>query len=155
MLHVLAGGPRYRLHNTYQATTKRKQVRFAEHDFFHSTSSSTPMKSTTNGLPGPMPYVPLYMTTKPFTPRRPHRYLDMSAVTWDMRDHQSTLLRKHHSISSLTCSNIPATNPPLRFLSITSPHLPWTINVYALNDSFVTVEDVLASIYRSLRINVL
>jgi hypothetical protein len=61
--------------------------------------------------------------------------------------------RNHHSVSSRTLRE-PATNPPLPFLSITSQHLPWSIKVYASsNNSFVTVEDVLSSIYRSLRTN--
>jgi len=35
----------------------------------------------------------------------------------------------------------PATKPPLLFFTISSSHLPWIIKVYALNNSFVTVED--------------
>jgi hypothetical protein len=82
----------------------------------------------------------------------PHPYLDAYAVTWDLRDHQSAVSHNHHSVSSRTFEV--ATYPSLPFLSITSHHLPWAIEVHASNNSFVTVGDVLSSIYHSLRTNI-
>jgi len=158
-------------------TQPKKYVRFAYKNTFYSplavptpnlsfSSSTVPSSSgpitppsTMKGLPGPMPFVPPYVPAKPMhssryaSPARPHPYLDTSAVTWDMRDHQSAASRSHHSISNRTLCE-PATNPPLPFLRITSQHLPWSIKVYSSNNSFVTVDDVLSSIYRSLRTNV-
>ena len=77
----------------------------------------------------------------------------MSGITWDLRDHQSAASRNHHSISSWALCE-PATKPPLPFLTISSSYLPWVIKIDASNNLFVTVEDVLSSIYRSLRINI-
>ncbi|KDR67080.1 hypothetical protein GALMADRAFT_80144 [Galerina marginata CBS 339.88] len=68
-------------------------------------------------------------------------------------DHPSAITRNHHTVSSRALCE-PATNPPLGFISMTSPYLPWTIKVYASNRSYVTLEDVYESIYRSLRANV-
>jgi len=131
--------------------TKPKQVRFA---YKLNTFHSPPPPSVTRSIP----YVPSYPPAKFIIPSRyarpvrPHSYLDVPGVTWDLRDHQSTASRKHHSISSRALRE-PATNPPLPFLTISSPRLPWMTKVYALNNSFVTVEDVFSSIYRSLRFN--
>jgi hypothetical protein len=154
-------------------TTEPKQVRFAyKLNIFHSPpppeASALPFSSTIPSSSRPIippsvtrstPYVPPYPPAKSTMPSsryamsvRPHSYLDMSGVTWDLRDHQSTASRKHHSISSRALCE-PATNPPLPFFTISSYRLPWTIKVYASNNSFVTVEDVLSSIYHSLRFN--
>jgi hypothetical protein len=77
----------------------------------------------------------------------------MSAVTWDLMDHPSMITRNHHSISSRTVCE-PATNPPLGFITITTPYLPWTIKVHASNGSYITLENVFDAIYRSLRTNI-
>ena len=154
-------------------TTKPKQVRFAyKLNIFHSPPPpETPALSFSSTIPSSsepitppsvtrsIPYVPSYAPAKSIMPSlrydppvRPHSYLDMSGVTWDLRDDQSAASSKHHPISSRALCE-PATNPPLPFLAISSSRLPWTIKVYASNNSFVTVEDVLSSIYRSLRFN--
>ena len=154
-------------------TTKAKQVRFAYENIFYSPpppetpglsfSSTIPSSSgliTPPSMTRSIPYAPSYPLAKsirmPFPryagPVHPHSYLDMSSVTWDLRDHQSTASRNHHSISSWELCK-PATNPALPFLTISSSRLPWIIKVYASNNSFATVEDVLSSIYRSLRTN--
>ncbi|KAF8959347.1 hypothetical protein BDZ97DRAFT_1667301 [Flammula alnicola] len=68
-------------------------------------------------------------------------------------DHPSTITRNHHSISSRAFPE-PATNPPMPFITITASSLPWTIKVYASNRAFVTFEDVVDSVYRTLRTNI-
>ena len=46
----------------------------------------------------------------------------------------------------------PATVPPVRFLTIVSPHLPWAIPVPGIApNAFVTISDVLSGLYHSLR----
>ena len=158
----------------HYTTTKPKKVRFAYKNTFHSppplqtptlsfSSSTIPSSSgmiTPPSATRPIPYVPSYTPPKPSMPSsrylgpvRPHSYLDTSGVTWDLRDHQSAASRNHHSISSRALCE-PATNPPLPFITISSSHRPWFVKVYASNNSFVTVEDVLSSIYRSLRTNI-
>ncbi|KDR65277.1 hypothetical protein GALMADRAFT_82044 [Galerina marginata CBS 339.88] len=68
-------------------------------------------------------------------------------------DHPSTITRHRFPISSRRLRE-PATNPPQLFINITSPYLPWSIKVHALNCPYVTVDDVLYAIYYSLRTNV-
>ena len=104
-------------------------------------------------LPGAIPFVPFIGPSQYARPALPHRYLDVSAVTWDMRDHQSAASRNYHPVSSQKLFE-PATSPALPFLHITSQHLPWSIEVHAPNNSFVTVGDVLSSVYHSLRTNI-
>ncbi|KAJ7442593.1 hypothetical protein B0H11DRAFT_1658476, partial [Mycena galericulata] len=48
----------------------------------------------------------------------------------------------------------PAVSPPQVSLSIGTPHLPWSITVPAYNRRYVSVSDVLATLYRALRTNV-
>jgi hypothetical protein len=48
----------------------------------------------------------------------------------------------------------PASEPPLAFIHISSQHLPWSCKVHASNGRYVTVSDVLESLYRSLRVNI-
>jgi hypothetical protein len=154
-------------------TTKPKQVRFAYKNIFYSPPpTETPALSFSSTIPSSsglitppsmtrsIPYAPSHLPAKSTRmpssryagPVHPHSYLDMFSVTWDLRDHQSTASRKHQSISRRELCK-PATKPALPFLTIYSSRLPWIIQVYASNNSFVTVEDVLSSIYRSLRTN--
>jgi hypothetical protein len=49
----------------------------------------------------------------------------------------------------------PAVYPPQRTISITTPHLLWTITVTVSNGRFITVSDALNELYRSLRTNVM
>ena len=48
----------------------------------------------------------------------------------------------------------PATNPPTPYLQIKCPHLPWTLEVVCKTTNFVTIVDVLAQLYSSLRLTV-
>ncbi|KAF8967254.1 hypothetical protein BDZ97DRAFT_1656512 [Flammula alnicola] len=152
-----------------------KQVRFAYKNSYHSppptpalsfssstiSSGSGPLTPpyATQGLPGPTPYTIPYAPSKHLKSSRyvgsvrAHPLLEMGAITWDVMDHPSTIRRDYNSVPNHTFREA-ATNPPLAYLSITSPHLPWVIKVYASNGSFVTLEDVFTTIYRALRINI-
>jgi hypothetical protein len=68
-------------------------------------------------------------------------------------DDFSTITRNNHQLPSRVLYE-QATTPPLPFLSIASLHLPWLIDVYASNGSYVSVGDVFSSIYWSLRTNI-
>lgn len=67
-------------------------------------------------------------------------------------ENPSTIALSNYSPSRLRVEQ--ATAPPLPALSITLIHFPWTINVYASNGSYVSLEDLFESIYRSLRTNI-
>ena len=140
---------------------KDKQVRFAYnlHTFHPSTPApnlspsnsapNTPPPSQKQCLPRISPYNSTYFS--PSMPR-PHPFLEPSAVSWNLMDHVSSITRNNHP--STRAFYEPATTPPMPFLTITSRHLPWIIDVYASNGSFVTLGDVLNSIYCSLRTNI-
>lgn len=140
---------------------KDKQVRFAYNlHTFHpsipelSLAPSIPSPitppSTSQSLPRPSPY-----NTAHFSPSipRPHPLLEVSAVSWNLMEHFSTITRHNHLLLGRVLFE-QATTPSLPFLSITSIHLPWIIDVYASNGSYVTLGDVFSSIYRALRINI-
>ena len=158
--------------STMPTSRKQKQVRFAYRDTFHSpvtpalTFASSILSSpgpitppqTSHGLPGPSPYTISYVPQFPGKPPlhsgplRPHPLLESAAVNWDLRENPSTIALSNYSLSRMRVEQ--ATTPPLPVLSITSTHLPWTINVYASNGSYVTCEDFFESVYRSLRTNI-
>lgn len=139
---------------------KDKQVRFAYNlHTFHSPgvpalkalapsvpSSITP-PSTTHPLPRSSSY------SNPYFSPSLHPLLEATAVNWNLMEHLSTLTLNNHLFPSRAFYE-QATTPPLPFLSITSLYLPWSIDVYASNGSFVTVGDVFSCIYRSLRTNI-
>lgn len=135
---------------------KGKQVRFAYNlHTFHSPgapsrSLDTPPSSNVRlpAVPGPYPYAYNYASVP-----RAHPLLEASGVSWDMMEHSSTLTRNKHFLPGRALHE-PATTPPLSFLSISSIHLPWIIDVYASNGSYVSLGDVFNSIYRSLRTNI-
>jgi hypothetical protein len=134
---------------------KDKRVRFAYNlHTFHSPgtparSLDTPLSSSRR-LPLPHPYA---ASASYASVPRPHPLLEASAIRWDMMEHSSTITRNKHFLSGRALFE-PATTPPLPFLSITSIHLPWIIDVYASNGSYVSLGDVFNSIYRSLRTNI-
>ena len=148
---------------------KSKTVHFASKDIFYSPPpnpvsalSLTPITppSTSYGLPGPSPYELSYSPQHPIKsvqypgPVHAHPLLDTSTVTYNLMDHPSTIMTpNNHSLSTRTLLE-QATNPPVKFLTISSLHLPWTIKVYASNGSYVTLQDIFDSIYRNLRTNI-
>lgn len=155
-----------------------KQVRFAYKNTFHSppvTPAVPPLSFSSSTVPsslGPItpPSVsyplppsstqrPIHGVPKPISSSgyagsaRSHPYLEMSAITWDIMDHPSTISRHHQSISNRVWSEA-ATTPPMPFIVITVPHFAWKFNVYASNHAYVTFEDVIQTVYRSLRKNI-
>ena len=153
---------------------KHKQVRFVYTNTFQSPAVSPALTfasslqsspgpitppQTSHSLPGPFPYTISYgpqFPSKPphhAGPLRPHRLLESEAVKWDLMENPSTITLKNHPLSSRLLVEM-ATTPPLPAFSITSMHLPWTINVHASNGSYVTLEDFFESVYRSLRTNI-
>ena len=137
---------------------KGKQVRFAYNlHTFHSPgtparSLDTPPSSIHRlplpAVPGPYPYAYSYASVPHL-----HPLLEASAVSWDMMEHSSAITRNNHFLPGRALHE-PATTPPLSFLSISSIHLPWIIDVYASNGSYVSLGDVFNSVYRSLRTNI-
>ena len=82
-----------------------------------------------------------------------HPYLATDGVVWDLMDPPSAIIRNGHSVSSRSLSE-PATRPALPFISIVHPRLPWSFKIHASNARFVTLGDVLDSLFRTLRVNV-
>lgn len=140
---------------------KDKQVRFAYNlHTFHSPSaptlplapphsSPTTSSSTSHSLPRPPYNTPYYSPSIP----RPHSLLEAAAVSWDLMGHSPFVTRNNALLSDRVLKE-QATNPPLPYISIASEYLPWIIEVYASNGSYVTLRDVFNSIHQSLRINV-
>jgi hypothetical protein len=81
-----------------------------------------------------------------------HPYLATDGVVWDLMDPPSAIIRNRHSVSSRTLSE-PATQPTLPFISIVNPRLPWSFKIHASNARYVTLGDVLDTLFRTLRIN--
>ena len=125
------------------------------------SSISSSHRSKKDGLPGPTPYVflcaPQPKALEPVKYGRHvcHPLLEMSAITYDLRDPISTAKTVHNNHSLFT-ENIheSAFIPPLSHTTITSSYLPWTIKVYASNGSYITSQDILTSIYSTLRTNI-
>jgi len=145
-----------------------KLVRFAYQNKFYSplnpVSSLSPAPvpitppSTGYGLPGPSPYAASFPPQQPIMsqyagPVNAHPLLD-TTLTYDLMEHPSTIKTSNNYSLSPRTFREPATTPPLPFLTIHSIRLPWAIKVYAANGSYVTLEDVFDSIYRSLRKNI-
>jgi hypothetical protein len=83
----------------------------------------------------------------------PTPFFRVCVVPWDMVEKPSTMTLNNYPLSSRLLLE-QATSPSLPAFSIKSIHLPWTINVRASNRSYVTLEDLFESIYRSLRTNI-
>lgn len=130
----------------------------------HSRSpTSSPHRSETDGFPGPSVFI---RNPGPRLPASPvihagqqscHPLLQSSALRYDLRDRVSTVTTTHHhhhhplSIDTLRES---AFVPPRSYITIISSYLPWTIKVYASNGSYITLQDILTSIYSDLRTNI-
>ena len=147
---------------------KSKTVHFASKDIIYSppnpvsSPSPTPITppSTSYCLPGPSPYKLSYPPQYPIKslqypgPIYAHPLLEMFTVTYNLMDHPSTIMTQNNHFLSTRTLLEQATNPPLKFLTISSIHLPWTIKVYASNGSYVTLQDIFDSLYRNLRTNI-
>ncbi|KAJ7728169.1 hypothetical protein DFH07DRAFT_757363 [Mycena maculata] len=149
-----------------------RQVRFSTENTFHSplpqlswsnssaTSSSGPPTPPTPpyaDLPGPTPYAPRRSYTDSVVKKgHAHGLLafsDSPLLIYDMSLHPSLISTHYLGVSSAGMLE-PAVSPPQPSISISTPYLPWSIAVSASNGLYVTVSDVLTSLYRSLRINV-
>jgi hypothetical protein len=64
-----------------------------------------------------------------------------------------TLISSHYPGLSSAGFREPAVYPPQPTISLTTPYLPWSIAVPASNGEYVTVADVLNTIYHTLRVN--
>ncbi|KAF9524756.1 hypothetical protein CPB83DRAFT_860649 [Crepidotus variabilis] len=116
-----------------------------------SSKSSQPMVGPPQGYMPP-PKTPC-SSSRYSGPSRLHPYLEADAMVWDLMESPATIIRNRHHLSSRALSE-PATEPPMRFISIVTSYLPWTFKIYASNGHYVSLEDVLETIYRSLRINI-
>ncbi|KAJ7744738.1 hypothetical protein DFH07DRAFT_834235 [Mycena maculata] len=149
-----------------------RQVRFASANTFfspptplmstRSTSSSSSFGPFTPPtayapLPGPTPYAPRRSYTDPYAVRgRAHDLLAFSntpLLNYDISLHPSSISTPFMGLSAAGLLE-PAVYPARPVISVTTPHLPWIIPVSASNGRYVTVSDVLNSVYHTLRINI-
>jgi len=138
----------------------------------HSVStapSSTALLTPNYALSYPLPYAPSNSSRIPphvyMPPRAPssgsryagqaraHPYLSMDGISWDLRDHASLISRNGHGLSSRVLSES-AFEPPLPYVSIAPPHLPWSFKIHASNGRYVTLGDVFGTLYHNLRVNI-
>ncbi|KAJ7167089.1 hypothetical protein C8R46DRAFT_1272378 [Mycena filopes] len=114
------------------------------------------------GLPGPTPFAPPQAQRPQYAPRRiriPPRAHNLIALSnhpllhYDVALPPSCVSTRYHGVPTAAFLE-PATYPPQTALTLTTPHLPWAISVVAAaNGRFVTVSDVLSSVYLALRAN--
>jgi len=152
-----------------------KTVRFAYENVYHSPAPPWPPLSFSSStvpssiIPPNVAHAPSYghqyppgYPPRPVVPKAPsrypgrvlpHRYLVSDAILWALLDPPSMSTRNGRHLSSRALLE-PASEPPLPFIQIASQHLPWTCKVHASNGRYVTVSDVLESLYRSLRVNI-
>ncbi|KAJ7501924.1 hypothetical protein B0H11DRAFT_2368827 [Mycena galericulata] len=147
-----------------------RQVHFSSYDIFHSpppwTSSDSSSSSSSSGpFTPPLYYAPLPGPT-PFVPRRSRSYTDATAshgrahnllsfspiplINYDISLHPSTIYPcfPHGTLFES------AIYPPRLAIWLVTPRLPWFIPVASSNGRFVTLSDILNSLYRTLRINI-
>jgi hypothetical protein len=155
-----------------------KQVRFSGADVLYSPEPATPSPSFSDSslpsssgpvtppspygynLPHPYPsYPPFYKpfrTEPPVMSLRINRMLEVSQhpeILWDISRTPASATTLRRLVFSAQAFSEPATVPPVPHLTITSPHLPWSIPVMA-SRGYVSISDVLATLYQSLRINI-
>ncbi|KAF8987363.1 hypothetical protein BDZ89DRAFT_1087714 [Hymenopellis radicata] len=127
-----------------------KHVRFADQHAGYTVSGTTPSPSRSiSSLPsstGPIT-PPAFAIALPHPPAHSgHKHSHKSRPTI----HPLLAVAKPRAVNF-----DPAISPPLSRMTITSPHLPWPIHVEPrLNGAYITVSDVLAAIYHSLRQNI-
>ncbi|KAJ6507023.1 hypothetical protein C8R45DRAFT_971333 [Mycena sanguinolenta] len=147
-----------------------RRVRFASTDTFYSPAPPPPPligsspSSSTSSL-GPLTPPPMYAAA-PLTPKdlyrtpsamkvQAHDLIAQSRIPllqYDVSLHPSTISSHRPGLSG-TAFLEPAVYPPRLSLSLVTPHLPWKIPVPASNRRYVSVGDVFAAIYRTLRVN--
>ncbi|KAJ7027810.1 hypothetical protein C8F04DRAFT_1121393 [Mycena alexandri] len=115
--------------------------------------------------PPPLPYmgfaVPTPQMSKgPFSNasgmnRRAHNLLALSTnpiLRYNVSQHPSTI-STHHSGVAPAAFLEPAIYPPQQAITLVTPHLPWSIQVSAVNGRYVTVGDMLLTVHRTLQMN--
>jgi hypothetical protein len=107
-------------------------------------------------LPGPTPFRRRRAYTDSSSGKaRAHQLLALSdtpPLNFDITLHPSTISGHYMNLSSAGLLE-PAVYPPQATISLATPHIPWTIPVIASNGRYVTVSDLLNSVYRELRVN--
>ncbi|KAF7334961.1 hypothetical protein MVEN_02246000 [Mycena venus] len=148
-----------------------RHVHFSSTSSFHSPppplSRSSPSSASSYGpfTPPPLPHVGS-LGTGPFMPRQPyvesppvigraHNLVALSTtplLRYDVSLHPSMITTHFPGLSSAGFLE-PAVYPAQKVITLVTPHLPWQISVPASNAKYVTVADVLNTIYRTLRVN--
>jgi hypothetical protein len=121
-----------------------------------SSIPRTPTSHSSGSLPSHSRPRPKRTHSHPL-PTRVHNLLAYShhpLINYDVSLPPSNITTTHKSLSSASFHE-PAVHPPVSSLVIQIPHHVWPISVYAShNGQYVTVNDVLTTIYHSLRTNV-
>ncbi|KAJ7161642.1 hypothetical protein C8R46DRAFT_904715 [Mycena filopes] len=120
-----------------------------------SVSSDGPpiLPASYAGLPGPTPFAPQFFRSTPRIPTRAHDLIALSnhpLLHYDVALPPSSISTRYRGVPTAALLD-PATSPPQIALTLTSPCLPWPISVAATNARYVTVSDVLSSVYFTLR----
>jgi len=138
---------------------QRKRVRFGHNTYYspevHNKSSPllhrTPRHRRFNFHQAPNFYCP-YRTLRTWAIQL-HLILRYPTIIFDL-SLPPPLIRAQPSYSGLVQVMMePATYPPLLNLTIVSADLLWPIHIYASGNEFVTVRDIIETLYYSLRIN--
>ena len=133
-----------------------KHVHFAPNTF---PPTPSPTFSATSFPSSGGPITPSSASYKglslPLLPCKVHPALGVSNtphILYDVSYPPSTLRLRNPSISLQVLAE-PATEPPLPFIVVISPHLPWRLMVSAKHHSYVTISDLLEGVYHALRLN--
>ncbi|KAJ6488844.1 hypothetical protein C8R45DRAFT_248235 [Mycena sanguinolenta] len=141
-----------------------RHVRFSKKNTFHSPAPpASPSSASSFGppTPPPLPHFTWSAGTKSSGPRglygtpnrRAHNLLALSpapSLRFDVSLNPSTITTYLPTLSPAAFTE-PAVHPPQAAITLETPHLPWAIRVPASNATFVTVADVVSTIYRTLR----
>ncbi|KAJ7148361.1 hypothetical protein C8R46DRAFT_965230 [Mycena filopes] len=149
---------RFSTENTFHSPPPQPQLSWANSSDNSSAGPVTPPSLPYASLPGPTPYTPRRARTVSSSGAkgRAHNLVAFTPsplLNYDISLHPSTMTTHFHGVSSAGLLE-PAVYPPQHSITITTPHLPWSIAVAAANGRYVTVSDVLGALYRSLRGNV-
>ncbi|KAJ7230921.1 hypothetical protein B0H12DRAFT_1147214 [Mycena haematopus] len=131
-----------------------RHVRFSTTNSFHSAPPTASSSASSFGpmTPPQLPHVGWSMGPKPSIARA-HNLLALSPaplLDFDVSFHPSTITTHLPALSPAGFLE-PAVHPPQAAITLVTPHLPWAICVPASNATYVTVADVLNTIYRTLR----
>ncbi|KAJ7325861.1 hypothetical protein DFH08DRAFT_968504 [Mycena albidolilacea] len=126
--------------------------------FPSSASSSGPLTPPQLAHAGPLgpAFMPgEFYVESPVAYSQAHSLIAFStrpSLRYDVSLHPSMITTLSSGVSSAGLLE-PAVYPPQAEITLATPHLPWQISVPASNKRFVTVADVLNTIYHTLRVN--